>query len=304
MTAQPILVTGAHRTGTTWVGKMLAGNRYAYISEPLNCHHRRGIFSARVNCWYQYITRDNQDDFLPAYRDLLRLRYRLWVELRSLRSRKDVGRMLRDLSIFTRGKILRQPLLIKDPFAVFSLPWFIDRLGFRVVVTMRHPAAFASSLKRLNWPFNFGNLLCQPLLMEDHLEPYRAAMQAMREHDYIGQGALLWRLIYTTVEKYRADYPEIVMVRHEDLSLNPLEQYRALYADLDLPFTSKDARRIERSSSSDNPDELTHGKTHSVHLNSRANLFNWKKRLYTEEIERIQNLCGDLLTRWYADVEL
>lgn len=301
MTAQTILVTGAHRTGTTWVGKMLAGNRYAYISEPLNCHHRRGVFSKRVVYWYQYITHDNQDDFLPAYRDLLRLRYHLWTELRSLRSHKDFGRMLRDLSIFARGKISRQPVLIKDPFAVFSLPWFIKRLNFRVVVTIRHPAAFASSLKRLNWPFNFGNLLMQPLLMEDHLEPYRAEMQAIREYDYIGQGALLWRLIYTTVEKYQADYPEIVVARHEDLSRDPLEQYRALYADLGLPFTPEVARRIEKSSSSENPEELARDKTHSVRLNSRANLYAWKKRLSTEEIERVQTLCGDLLTRWYPE---
>lgn len=49
----PILVTGAHRSGTTWVGKMLAANRrVAYISEPLNVFHRPGVFSAPVSHWY------------------------------------------------------------------------------------------------------------------------------------------------------------------------------------------------------------------------------------------------------------
>ena len=39
----PILVTGAHRTGTTWVGKMLSANsQTAYMSEPLNVLHRPG----------------------------------------------------------------------------------------------------------------------------------------------------------------------------------------------------------------------------------------------------------------------
>ncbi len=34
-TLHPILVTGTHRSGTTWVGKMLAaGPSTAYISEP------------------------------------------------------------------------------------------------------------------------------------------------------------------------------------------------------------------------------------------------------------------------------
>ncbi|MCL4528960.1 MAG: sulfotransferase [Chloroflexi bacterium] len=27
LNSRPILVTGAHRTGTTWVGKMLAANK-------------------------------------------------------------------------------------------------------------------------------------------------------------------------------------------------------------------------------------------------------------------------------------
>ena len=44
----PILVTGSHRSGTTWVGKMLAADSdTAYISEPLNVLHRLGIFRAR-----------------------------------------------------------------------------------------------------------------------------------------------------------------------------------------------------------------------------------------------------------------
>ena len=60
--------------------------------------------------------------------------------------------------------------LLKDPFAVLSLRWFAEVLHCRIVVTVRHPAAFASGLKRLGWSFDFGDLLRQPLLMRDHLE--------------------------------------------------------------------------------------------------------------------------------------
>ena len=46
---RPILVTGAHRSGTTWVGKMLSTeDGVAYISEPLNVLHRPGVFRAAV----------------------------------------------------------------------------------------------------------------------------------------------------------------------------------------------------------------------------------------------------------------
>jgi LPS sulfotransferase NodH len=51
--AHPILVTGTHRSGTTWVGKMLAADSStAYISEPLNVLHRPGVYRAKVKHWY------------------------------------------------------------------------------------------------------------------------------------------------------------------------------------------------------------------------------------------------------------
>ena len=64
-----ILVTGAHRSGTTRVGRMLSAEKStAYISEPLNVLHRRGVYGADVPHWYQYITAENEAQYLPAFR--------------------------------------------------------------------------------------------------------------------------------------------------------------------------------------------------------------------------------------------
>src|SRR5918996_5646820 len=222
-TSHPILVTGTHRSGTTWVGKMLAADAFtAYISEPLNVLHRPGVFHTKVTRWYQYICEENENEFLPAYEELMEFDYHLWDEIRSLRSRKDFLRMGRDFLIFYNGLMRGQRLLLKDPFAVFSTPWFAKRLNCQVVITVRHPAAFASSLKRLNWPFDFQDLLTQPLLMRDHLEPYRAEMEAMQPDDVIGQAALLWKLVYRSVYATRERNPDFIIVRHEDLSRDPI----------------------------------------------------------------------------------
>lgn len=70
-TTQPILVTGAHRSGTTWVGKMLAGSQVAYISEPLNVLHRPGVLCAKVKHWYQYVCDDNEAEYLAPFEELL-----------------------------------------------------------------------------------------------------------------------------------------------------------------------------------------------------------------------------------------
>lgn len=300
----PILVTGAHRTGTTWVGKMLAASpQVAYVSEPLNVWHRPGVMRAPVARWYTYICAENEAEYLAAFRELLGLRYGLWREIRSLRSRKDFLRMGRDFSIFGRGRLLRQIPLIKDPFAVFSAPWFAGRLGCRVVITVRHPAGFASSLKRLGWPFDFHDLLDQPLLMQNWLGVDRAEMESLGKEDIIGQAALLWRMVYRVVARMMKLHPTFIVARHEDLSLDPVSGYRDLYAALELDFTPVVEKRILDSSSSDNPIELSKKKVHAVKLDSRANLDNWKRRLSKDEITRIRKMTGKIAKQFYSDEE-
>jgi hypothetical protein len=300
----PILVTGAHRTGTTWVGKMLsASGRTAYISEPLNVLHRHhpGVFNADVPYWYQYICVDNESTFLSSFEELLGFRYHLLAEMHSLHSPKDFFRMGRDLDIFTMGRIFRKRPLLKDPFAVFSLPWFSDRLNCQIVVTIRHPAGFASSLKRLGWSFEFADLLAQPLLMRDYLEGYRRDMQSIAADDIIGQASLLWTMIYQAVHTAREQVPSVRVVRHEDLSLDPVAGYRQLYNELGLEFTSRAERKILQTSNAGNPTELSRGKTHSVKLDSRANLENWKRRLSPGEVDHIRHVTEDVACHYYPE---
>jgi hypothetical protein len=299
----PILVTGAHRTGTTWVGKSLAADpRLAYISEPLNVHHRPGVFGARIASWYTYICRDNEAEYLPRFHELLSFRYHASAEIASLRSGRDALRMARDVAIFVAGNVLRKRALLKDPFAVFSLAWFAERLNCEIVVMVRHPAAFASSLKRLEWTFDFNDLLVQPLLMRDYLESYRAAMRSVAAGDVIGQAALLWAMIYRSVDAMRQQIPSVRVIRHEDLSLDPGGGFERLFRHLGLSFTDRTRRVIAASSSSENPPELAPGMTHSVKLDSRASLDRWKHRLSVEEISRVRRATDEVAHLYYPEV--
>lgn len=300
----PILVTGAHRSGTTWVGKILAADACtAYVSEPLNVLHRPGVFRARVKYWYQYICEENEDEYIPAFEELLEFDYHLWDEIRSLRSQRDLLRMGRDFFIFYNGLMRGLRPLFKDPFAVFSTEWFARRLNCKVVITVRHPAAFASSLKRLNWLFDFQDLLAQPLLMRDHLEPYRAEMESVRRDDVIGQAALLWTLIYRSVYRAHERNLDFMVVRHEDLSRDPIPGYRALYTTLGLAFTPRVEKTILNSSSSENPRELSRKEVHAFKLDSRASVDNWKKRLTAEEIKRVRKITDEVSKLYYSDAE-
>ena len=196
-----------------------------------------------------------------------------------------------------------QRALIKDPFAVFSTPWFVKQLNCQVVITARHPGGFASSLKRLGWNFDFNNFLSQPLFMRDHLEADRAAMESMDKNDIVSQAALLWKIIYRFVHGTRNLFPQFQVVRHEDLSRDPINGYQALYKNLGMNFTEKVKDIIENSSSSENPTKLAKNKTHSVKLDSRANLDNWKKILSPEEITRVRKITEGVSESFYSDEE-
>lgn len=303
-TLTPILVTGAHRSGTTWVGKLLAADALtAYVSEPLNVYHRPGVFRAKVSHWYQYICEENGGEYLPAFQELLDFDYHLLDEIRSLRSIKDFLRVGRDLRIFSNGLMNGQRLLIKDPFAVFSVPWFAEKLNCKVVITVRHPAALVSSLKRLHWTFDFNDLLQQPLLMRDHLESYRDEMQATQPDDIIGQAAVLWKMIYRSVHSASELAPDFIVVRHKDLARDPVNGFRSLYGSLGLDYTPRVEKVILNSTSSTNPAELSRKKTHSVKLDSLASIDSWKKGLAEDEIKRVREITEETSHLYYSDSE-
>jgi hypothetical protein len=300
-----LLVTGAHRSGTTWVGKMLAmGGAYAYVSEPLNVYHRPGVMRVSVPYWYFYIYKGNEGKYLPALRETVQLKYHVRSEIKSLQSAKDFLRMVRDLSIFTGGRLTGKSTLLKDPFAIFSAPWFAERLDCQVVLTVRHPAAFVSSLKRLNWYFPFKDLLSQSYLMSTLLAPFHDRVEAYvktDKQDMISSASLLWCLVYEVVYKYQQEFPAFEVVRHEDLSLSPLEEFQALYKRLGLDFNQKVRNGILKATSSDNPSELSKRSVHSVRLDSHANLENWKKRLTAEEIQQVRTLTEHTAGYYYHE---
>lgn len=299
---RPILVTGVHRSGTTWVGKMIAASpQVTYISEPLNVHHRPGVMRVPVGHWYKYICEDNQDEYLKPLQDTLEYRYRLGAEIRALKSAKDFGRMLRDLTWFMQGKFKSTRPLLKDPFAVFSIPWFVEQFNTQIIVLVRHPAGFVSSLKKLSWDFDFEDLLQQEYLMRDLLSDYKPEMEAVvkTNPNLIEQGALLWKIVYDIIDRYRQSIPGMIVLRHEAMAKEPEVEFRKLYDQLGMRFARKIEMIIDKSSSEKNPVELARGRQHSIQLHSEETIKNWKTRLLPGEIEKIYQITRPIADRYY-----
>src|SRR5947209_3599913 len=153
---KPIFVTGSHRSGTTWVGKMLAASPcVGYIHEPFNLTHRPGICTATFPYWFTYITEENEAPYFEALKKTLAFHFDIRAELPALQSFRHVGRMLKNYKNFSLYRFQHATPLVKDPIALFSSEWLAQRFDMNVVVLIRHPAAFTSSIKRLNWKHNF-----------------------------------------------------------------------------------------------------------------------------------------------------
>jgi hypothetical protein len=302
--SKPILVTGAHRSGTTWVGKMLSATPgVAYISEPLNVWHRPGVLRTPTQYWYTYIYEENQEEYQVAFEEMLNFEYHTWLEFKSLRSIKDVLRMGRDWGTFWTARRYSRTALIKDPFALFSCDWFADHLDCQVVIVVRHPAAVASSLSRLGWRFDFSDMLNQPQLMRDWLEPFQADMQKMIEtnQDVIAQSSLLWRMLYRVTAEIIDKRSQYFIVRHEDLSAAPLAQFKQLYNALNLEFSAQSEQAIKMASSESNLKEVSPRNVHSVRVDSRAKIKQWQLRLSEADIDRVRQLTSDVAPLYYSE---
>ena len=179
--------------------------------------------------------------------------------------------------------------VFKDPIALFSAGWLADTFGMEMLVLIRHPAAFVRSIVRNGWDHPFGDFLAQPLMMRDQLAPFADEIErfAAQEQPLMDQAILLWNLIHHQIRRFRDERPSWAFLRHEDLSREPVREFRALYERLGLTWTDVVLRTIEEHSGVGNPQETTDAASHK--RDSRKAITAWKARLTPEEIRRIRD---------------
>jgi sulfotransferase family protein len=301
---KPILVTGINRSGTTWVGETLArAPGLALVYEPFSPNHRRGIFRHATPEWFTYVRGDPSGMLAADLRRTLAFRYSYAAELPRIRSPRDAGRMARDAARFARWRRAGRRPLVKDPIAVLAAPWLARELDMQVVVTIRHPAAYASSMRRLGWTHDFSGFLRQPGLVDDLVPTLRADIEAMARSpgDILDQAALLWNVIHTAVDAYRRDHPGWAFVRHEDLSAAPAAGFRELFGRVDAEFTDDVERHVAETTGPGNPAEAGQGVIHERRRDSSAAARTWLDRLTPEEVARVRERTEAVASAFYGE---
>jgi hypothetical protein len=315
----PILITGSHRSGSTWTGRMIAlAPSIAYIHEPFNIQHRPGICKAKFNYHFPYICNENEHDYFMDLKDCYSFKYHFLEELKISKSFKDVARAILYYTRFNKYRILNKRALIKDPIAIFSAEWLAQKFNMNVVVLIRHPAAFAGSLKKVKWSHPFEDFLQQPLLMKHYLSEYKEEIEEFSKNDknIVDQAILLWNLIHSVISRYQSNHTNWIFLKHEDLSSRPIEEFKKLYNKLNLAFPTNIEEEIKAFCYSEYPygsksfikskikglkRRLADDHSDKRKRNSQSNIWSWRQRLTADEIKEIRRKTFEIARKFYTD---
>lgn len=273
----------------------------AYLWEPFSVLHRPGILDVRFPYWFPYVSRENGETYVAPVQEMLEFRYKTRAELLSVRTPKDAARLLRDRARFARWRRSDARPVVKDPIAIYSTGWLADTFDMDVIVLIRHPAAFVSSVvsRRLRHPFD--HFLRQPLLMRDVLSHYTGEIShyAEAEQPMLDQGILLWNLLHTPIARYRLERPSWSFLRLEDVAAEPDATFRAIYERLGLVYDAAVRRTVAEHSGIGNPAEVADPASHK--RDSAASVVAWKGRLAAGDVHRIRAGVEPLSKEFYAD---
>lgn len=271
-----------------------------YISEIFNPERDPGRCLVSFPKWFTHLPLDAGEPYYSALRDtIVGHKYHLLRGLQSAHSpgeyKAKIAEYLKNLTA-SRRQNLRS--LLKDPIAIFSAEWLAESFDMDVVVLIRHPANFVSSLKLHQFNFPFEDLGSQERLMVDFLEPFREEINSPPV-PIINQAILLWRIIYSVVNIYRERYPEWNYFRYEDLALNPIPGFKQLFNNLKLEWSSEIELKLRRYSNTENPTETDNPM--NIYRNSQAMVSQWKQRLSDQEINLIKDSTSDVWPLFYKD---
>lgn len=291
-----VLVTGCPRSGTTFLGRVLAtAPGVAYLHEPLNpdC----GVPAARDR--FADLDRPELAELAQQVEQLLELRGRLRgavypTDSRAVRLAKLVLKGRGPVNL-AAARILRRHdhVLVKDPFAMNSIPWF-EAHGCTTLLLVRHPAAVAASFRRLGW-----STRAFVRRQEEQGALDRTESSWLDESDdELTSTAVYWR-IQNRIALAGTGSGEVVV--HERLSADPAATVARLRTVTGLPGSARSDRLVRTLTTGGTTVARPGGRTHQFRRASAGILDATLRTLRTDEIDRVWAITADIADRWYHE---
>lgn len=279
-----ILVTGAHRSGTTWIGKMIdQSKRVFYIHEPFNINKKETGFKINVPYWFFELT-DDCINYNKEFQDILNYKYDIFQKIQKSKDIKETIKIIRNYFSTKYHKFFNKRILIKDPLAIMSAEYLFKKYSCKVIVSIRNPASIISSYIMKNWEHDFSHFLKQEHLINNRLSKFKKQIKKFSnfKRSILEQGILLYKIIYSVVDEYQSKYPEWLFVKHENLTSDPKKYYEIIFRYLNIEYDYKLLEKIEYS--------------------TRNNPKVYKNRLNSKQIERIRNETKSIWKKFYDEI--
>lgn len=278
----PILVTGVPRSGTTWVARLLATAPATSLAgrEPMNPRGRQFALGGTVSGWAR------MRDVSPAQHRVMRRAYRGWEP----RVYSRYGRRQ------WAAPLPWSRLIVKDPFALLSLPAIVQRTAAVPVVVHRHPAAVLASYRRMGWSPDLDEVRAIAAAAGDEVTPVPEGPL----DDATAMG-VFWRALH---ELFLLDSfapggapPPLVVVSHERLTGDE-STCRALMARLGLEWSPATEREL-RHEAAPRPAEVAQRPTtlHDFDRTPQQLAEGWRTQVTPEEIDTTERITADVRAR-------
>ncbi|MBW2149171.1 MAG: sulfotransferase [Deltaproteobacteria bacterium] len=294
-----ILLTGSHRSGTTFVAEILSFNRkISYVEEPSNKDLALGKL-ANFKGYFPYICSLNESRYEEHYRKLIET----YSRVKGYRHKSPHKKWLNRWRDLLRPGTTSYIPMFKDPIGFFSAEWLAEKFEMSVIITVRHPAAFAHSLKRLGWTFQFEDLLRQQLLTSGPLAAFKSQIErfCLEEKTIIEQAAALWSMIYSVALGYKQRHPAWLFLRIEDIASDPLGEFTKVFKYLHLNLTDSIKSAIFDMTGSHNPSEAGPGVVHNLRRDSKKAVKAWQKELTNKEKQQIFSIVHSVSQYYYSE---
>jgi hypothetical protein len=276
----PILVTGVPRSGTTWLARLLAAAPGTALAgrEPMNPRGRQYALGGTLDGWAR-LTR-----LTPAQRRRLRLAYRGWNPW--VYSRYGHRQWA--------GPLPHTRMVVKDPFAVLSIPAVAAATGARPVLVYRHPGAVLTSYRRMGWRPDLVEL--SSVVAEADL-PYGATVPVVPGPDEVTPAeamGVFWAVLHElALGDVAAAGTDIVVLSHEELAGGGSAAGHALADALGLRWTSAMRAELSKESST----RAASGRLHNFDRSPAQVAEEWRSKLTADEIRQIESVSASTRTK-------
>ncbi len=301
-----IFVTGAIRSGTTFVGQILSlPLEVDYIHEPFN----PTCGMPGIERGYRYVRSSLDTEQMQSYHELTKSIFNYDLTLKSWHPHNDpwprtaIKRLAGSRGPFYLRLAKLNPFhkaaVIKDPTGSLLSEYLHLHFGVKPVIAIKHPTSFIASLKRVNWWPHPGKMKDQPHLIEDYFADEPDFLHKKWSTPIL-RSAAYWRALNKVFLTQTSKYPDWQVITHEQLSQNPVANFKTLYEALDLPWSASVKDKIIKQTQNNSSAEAKKGLVQDFQRNSKDIFEMRRNSLSLEERKAIFEVVEDVALQIYT----